>query len=108
MSSKITKLFGVNQERLAKISQWHQQQADLHAGTKSVATLNISITESSEIVTSAVAIEPEHALIMLPELERLTALLREHVQAHGLTLPGEAPAFIPARDNVVSFPRAMH
>lgn len=43
-----------------------------------VATLNVSITAAGEIHAAGVAIECEHAEIMLPELERLMNMLREH------------------------------
>lgn len=105
--SKIVNLFGINQERVAKIRQWHQKQANMHSGSESVATLNISITAAGEIQSAGVAIEPEHALIMLPELERLAAMLRDHVEVHGLAAPGAAPT-LPQGANVVSLRGPLH
>ena len=63
-------------ERLRLISDWHLQQAARPSGE--VATLNIAITACGKIRSTALAIEPEHAAIILDELYRLKTQLREH------------------------------
>lgn len=63
-------------DRVKHVRQWHIDQALCQ--DPPIATINVSITESGEIHAVGLAIEPEHAQIMLPELERITTMIRSH------------------------------
>lgn len=66
-------------ERIQKIRRWHIDEAT--GETQSVATLNISVTAAGQIRSTAVAIEREHALVILSELGHIKRLLRDFARA---------------------------
>lgn len=60
-------------ERIERLRLWFLNQAASKDPIE--ATINFSITESGELHEQAVAVEPEHARILLPALERMMAAL---------------------------------
>ncbi len=75
-------------QRVQLIRDWHQAQAN--AEHLPVALLSLAITDCGKIQTAGLAIEPEHALIMLGELETVTLTLRSYIEARRAALPGNA------------------
>lgn len=71
-------------DRVHTIRQWHIDQAI--SQTEAVAAFHLAITADGRIKTSGVAIEPEHAMVMLAELDtirdRLTAYLVDRLSGH--------------------------
>ena len=70
------------------IRDWHQGQAN--AKQVPVALLALTITDCSHVKTSALAIEPEHALIFLTELESVSQKLRSYIEARRASMAGSA------------------
>lgn len=64
-------------ERIAHLRKWHIDQATIEP--PSVAALHIAITADHQIRTAGVALEPEHADVLLAELSRIEDLLRAHL-----------------------------
>jgi hypothetical protein len=78
--------FRPDPERIRRIRDWHQAQVT--SEQISVACLSMSITDCGHINTTGLAIEPEHALIFLAELESVSNQLRAFVEARRpLTAP---------------------
>ncbi len=75
-------------QRVQLIRDWHQAQAD--ADQLPVALLALTITDCGQVKTSGLAIEPEHALIFLGELESVTQKLRSYVEARRAAMPDGA------------------
>ncbi len=71
--------FQPHPERIKRIRDWHQAQAT--AEQVPVALLSMGITDCGQVKTTGLAIEPEHALIFLAELESVTVRLRAFVAA---------------------------
>lgn len=61
--------------RIERIRRWHIDQAA--ASDPNECAVHLSITSAGEIYSAALAVEPEHALILLPHLEEMVAMLRE-------------------------------
>lgn len=80
-------------ERIECIKRWHIEQAT-SVKAVSVATLNISITTDGEIRTATLAIEPEHAVVILSELHRVTTLLHDFIGSSGKLKPKTKPNII--------------
>lgn len=74
--------------RAQLIRDWHRDQAS--AKNQGVALLCLSITECGQVKTSGLAIEPEHAMIMLGELETVSFTLRSYIESRRADLPGDA------------------
>lgn len=82
--------FQPNPERVERIREWHQAQ--YAAEQVPVALLSMSITDCGQIKTTGLAIEPEHALIFLAELESVSTRLRSFVESK--RMPTAPPADI--------------
>jgi hypothetical protein len=72
-------------ERVRKIRDWHLQQA--HSLYEPAATLNITITACGQIFTTGLAIEPEHAQVLLTEIDQVQRKLSDHAAGRTLTEP---------------------
>lgn len=75
-------------QRVQLIRDWHQAQAN--AEQQPVALLSLAITDCGKVKTAGLAIEPEHALIMLGELETVTLTLRSYIEDRRANMPGGA------------------
>ncbi len=66
-----------NPDRTRLIREWHIDQA---VGPHyQAALLNITLTCEGRIRSTGLGIEPEHAVVMLEELERIRDRLREYI-----------------------------
>lgn len=77
-----------NADRVQLIRNWHADQAQ--SDREPVALLSLAITGCGKVHTAGLAIEPEHALILLGELETVTLTLRSYIEARLAALPGNA------------------
>lgn len=77
-----------SKKRVQLIRDWYETQAT--AEHEPVAVLNLAITAAGKIHTAGIAIEPEHALIMLGELEAVAFTLRSYVETHLASQPPSA------------------
>lgn len=64
-----------HQARIERIKRWHIDQAT--SPDPNECAVHVSITSAGEIYSAALAVEPEHAQILLPHIEELAAMLRE-------------------------------
>lgn len=72
-------------ERIAYVRKWHIDQATIEP--PSVCALHIAITTDHQIRTTGIALELEHADVLLAELSRIEGLLRARLAQHA---PGGA------------------
>lgn len=72
-------------ERIAHLRRWHIDQAT--AAPPTVAALHIAITSDGQIRTAGVGVEPEHAAVILTELDRVSERLRDVLDDAASTLP---------------------
>lgn len=73
-------------DRTRVIREWHIEQA---VGQQhQAAMLNITLTCDGRIRSTGLGIEPEHAVVMLDELERIRERLRQYI---GAGEPATAP-----------------
>lgn len=68
-----------NHERSRLIREWHIEQA--LGQQHPAALLNITLTNNGRVCSAGIAIEPEHALVMLEELDRIRDRLLQYVGA---------------------------
>lgn len=68
-----------SRERIEMIRRWHIEQAI--AEDQSEAMVFFSITSSNQVRACSIGIEPEHALVMLPTVEEVAHIMREHALA---------------------------
>ena len=80
----------VQSSKAAKAQANAATQAQATAEQVPVALLSMGITDCGQIKTTGLAIEPEHALIFLAELESVSVRLRAFVEAK------RAPTALPA------------
>lgn len=66
-------------DRTRVIREWHIEQAVGHQ--HQAALLNITLTCDGRIRSTGLGIEPEHAVVMLEELERIQERLRQYIGA---------------------------
>lgn len=65
--------------RTERILRWHLAQ--MQSPNTPVAALHLAVTACGQVKTSALAIEPEHALVMLAELDAIRQRLRQFLDA---------------------------
>ena len=70
-------------QRTRLIRDWHLAQSG--AEHESVASLTMTITDCGQVKTTGLAIEPEHALIFLSEIEAVSNRLRAFIEARRLS-----------------------
>lgn len=97
--SNVHQLHAIHPERREQVQAFCADQAGyfMHLASHpegAVAALSVVITGDGQAVSKMAAIEPEHAMVMLEELDRLRVRLTAYVveQAPGLLRGGSAPA----------------
>ena len=74
--------------RIERIRRWHVDHA---IAAEDVAALHFSITAKGDVSITALAIEPEHAAILIPELLEMSRQLRDFAET--LKKPGDVVPF---------------
>jgi hypothetical protein len=75
-------------ERVRLIREWHRAQAQ--SEQTPVAFLGLTITDCGQVQISGLAIEPEHALIFLGEIDAITERLRSYIESRRAHMPAPA------------------